>query len=505
MMRMFSAYMLSLLLSIIIGVAMARNKYVESFLLPILDVLQSIPILGFFPIALILLIQAVPGELGVELAIIFLITTSMIWNMIFGVYSSIKSLDPSIYDLMKVYKFNPVISFFRIYIPASIKAIVANSIISWAGGWFFITSSEIIATGTTEIKVLGIGTYILDSFVKGDIEKMYIGIVVLVLSVLATYIFLWNPMFEETGIIKLISCNVLYKNFKKIAVRLYDYAIVLVEILSRRFRFRGTIGKLTISVKFPRNLTELLIVLSILVVFFIVLWNYMNSLYWSINVEINAAQVLLNLILSLSRVLGVVVLSLLLSLILSYYSYITIKSEKHGFMYIVLIGEILASIPAVLWWPILSSLMKMGSLGVYMVSLVVFLQGSLWYSFFNLMLFGISSLRKEVVELADVYGIKGKYFIRHIFIPILLPSIATGMISSWGGAWNSIIVAEYFSTDNVCVNLGGIGALMNEASSRGNVGELIILVTILSLVIAVINKSLWSRLFRKLKGRYLVE
>ncbi|MEM1649610.1 MAG: hypothetical protein QXX47_01880, partial [Sulfolobales archaeon] len=98
MIRMFSAYILSLILSVLIGVAMARNKYIESLLLPVLDVLQSIPILGFFPIALLLLIRTLPGFLGVELAIIFLIVTSMIWNMIFGVYSSIKSLDPSIYD-----------------------------------------------------------------------------------------------------------------------------------------------------------------------------------------------------------------------------------------------------------------------------------------------------------------------------------------------------------------------------------------------------------------------
>lgn len=134
MSRMFSAYILSFTGSLVIGVIMARNKYVEAVLLPILDILQSIPILGFFPIALLLFMRVFPGVVGVELAIIFLLMTSMIWNMIFGVYTSIKSLDPTIYDLIKVYKFSRVTTFFRIYVPASIKAIVANSIISWAGG-----------------------------------------------------------------------------------------------------------------------------------------------------------------------------------------------------------------------------------------------------------------------------------------------------------------------------------------------------------------------------------
>lgn len=509
MVRMFAAYLLSLLASIVIGVAMARNKRVESLLIPVLDILQSIPILGFFPIALLLLMNALPGMLGVELAIVFLITTSMVWNMIFGVYSSIKSLDPSIYDLIKAYRLSPATTFFRIYIPASVKAIVANSIISWAGGWFFITSSEIIVAGTTEVRVAGIGAYILDSFTKGNTVEVYLGVGALVLFVTASYILLWNPAFEEAGFVKLVSFSRAYKYLKRIVAGLYDGFAGLAEA------YTGFLGRAVFE-RVGRSkplalLVKRLPIILVLAVSLTISWRCVENECWSTGVLALAGlkttlfQLALNLALSFTRVLGVVMLSLLLSLALSYLSFISIKSGGSGFMYIVLTGEVLASIPAILWWPMLSSLIRLGQLGVYTVSIIVFLQGSLWYSFFNIMLFGISSIRREVVDLADVYGIRGWFFVKHVFIPLLLPSIATSALSSWGGAWNSTIVAEYFSTDNVSVNLGGVGALMSEASSRGDTGELLAAVLTLSLLIAVVNKTMWKRLLKKLAGRFTVE
>lgn len=135
--RMFAAYVISLLLALITGVAMARNKYVETVLLPILDVLQSIPILGFFPAIVLVFVSLLGPAAGSELGSIFLIVTSLVWNMIFGVYSSVKSLDPSIDHLTKVYRLSSIHRFLYVYVPASRSSVAANSIVSWAGGWFF--------------------------------------------------------------------------------------------------------------------------------------------------------------------------------------------------------------------------------------------------------------------------------------------------------------------------------------------------------------------------------
>lgn len=506
MLRMFSAYILSLACSILIGVAMARSKPVEALLLPVIDVLQSIPILGFFPVALLLLMYLAPGYLGVELAIVFLISTSMVWNMIFGVYTSIKSLDPAIYDLVRVYRFTTVTTLFRVYVPASIKAIIANSIISWAGGWFFITSSEIITASTIRIKVAGIGAYILDSFIRGDAEGMCVGLGVLVASVMATYILLWNPMFEETGAIKLVSLSGAYKYVKRAIIFTYDHLVTSIEALNLLLRkVKSRLPPVTGSAR--AVLWATIIVLLLIAVTQCLLREPVPGavLRYSLNVSIIPGALLLSIALSLSRVVGVVFISLLISLLLSYVSYVSILSGRPTLKYTVFAGEILASIPAILWWPILSSLLELGPLGACAVSLVVFLQGSLWYSFFNIMLFGISSVRSDFIELANVYRIRGWYFIKYLFIPMLLPSIATSAFSSWGGAWNSTIVAEYFSTDSVAVDLGGVGALMDIASSRGNMGELAILVIVLSTLIATINKAVWKQLFSKVTGRFLVE
>jgi NitT/TauT family transport system permease protein len=134
--RMLTAYIISLIIAIVLGISMARRRYVEAILMPILDILQSIPILGFFPIAIALFLIFLPKNIGLELASIFLITTSLVWNMIFGVYSAIKSLDPEVFIMADVYKMKRFSKLVYIYVPVAKEAIVANSVTSWAGGWF---------------------------------------------------------------------------------------------------------------------------------------------------------------------------------------------------------------------------------------------------------------------------------------------------------------------------------------------------------------------------------
>ena len=504
--RLFVAYIISLVISLVVGVLIARNKYLENTVLPVLDVLQSIPILGFFPVVLVLMIRLIPGGLGVELAVIFLIATSLLWNIIFGVYSSIKSLDPSLFDFIKIYRIPRSTSFFRIYVPAAVKAIGANSIVSWANGWFFITSAEIISSGSSEYKVLGIGSIILEAYTNHDAQSMVIGMIFLISSVILSYLFLWNPFSRNYVSINVLSIDTIYdKIIRIIASKITDLVAVFFEYLEREISYiKRTL--MSGSIRY----VAMILIIALIPVAILYLSPYIvliSAIPMIPSIRVSGSlvtDIFINATISLLRVVFIVLLSTLISIYLAYRTYLS--SQRRGLlsMYSILIGELMASIPAILWWPILSSVALSGLHGAYIVSFIVFLQGSFWYTYFNIVM-GLSNLKSDYLDLSNVYGIKGLYFIRYIFIPSLLPAIATGALSCWGGAWNTTIVAEYIDLGVETINLGGIGAYLDTLFSENKIYELSVAIIILSLIIALINRTIWREIFKRVSRRAVIE
>jgi NitT/TauT family transport system permease protein len=145
------------------------------------------------------------------------------------------------------------------------------------------------------------------------------------------------------------------------------------------------------------------------------------------------------------------------------------------------------------------------SIGPYLVSFVVLFQGAAWYLFFNIIIFGLSSIRREHEELAQVYKIKGWYFVRTVFLPSIFPAVASGLLSAWGGAWNATIVAEYVVLSGRTFDMGGVGALLNRYAVEGKTAEVALTALLLSLVIVIINKVVWSRIFSRISGAFAGE
>jgi NitT/TauT family transport system permease protein len=504
--RMFLAYIVSVITALVLGVSMARNRYLEAVLLPILDILQSVPILGFLPVALLYIARLLPGMLGVEAAVVFLLTTSMVWNIIFGVYSSVKSLDPSIDDLVKTYRLGLATRFFTIYSQAGIKSIGANSLISWAGGWFFITSAEVMVGGEGK-GVIGIGSEIIKSFTMGDYARFGIGLLILVISIVATYIFIWNPMASESTGIRLVNVGILYDEvFKPLARITWD------GLAEACIWFESKLVTLVRSLAIPGRIVRgsAYGILAVLVALAMVNISRAVISYGGYLIRVSTTDVLVlisNTTITLARVATVVLISVVITVILAYASYLAIVyGEKSlGHQVIVLLGEILASIPAILWWPILSYIAFKGSIGQYIVAFIVFLQGTIWYSYFNILIFGLSSIGKELTELSRVYRIKGSLFLRTLFIPAMLPSVASGALSAWGGCWNSSIVAEYMALGTSIINLGGIGSLLDIYAAENDYTRLTLALIMLSIVIAIINIVFWRGVvFKKVSRRFTV-
>jgi NitT/TauT family transport system permease protein len=195
LLRMGIAYLFSLTFSIIYGFAAATSKKREAIMLPILDIFQSVPVLGFFPAAIFFFVSLIPNKIvGVEAASIFLIFTSQVWNMAFGVYESLSTIPK---DLKEAYNFfDPKgnLAFIRLYLPATIPKLVYNSIVSWSNGWYFLVACEIFAVGTSSYKLPGIGSFIMETASESKIGLTLLGISVLIVVIVLLDLFVWKPL-----------------------------------------------------------------------------------------------------------------------------------------------------------------------------------------------------------------------------------------------------------------------------------------------------------------------
>jgi len=486
LMRMVAAYVVSVATALVVGTAMARSRLVERVLLPVLDILQSIPILGFFPAALALFVRALPPGVGAEAAAVFLIFTSQVWNLIFGVYASVKSLEKQLFDMAKVYRLGRAATFFYVCAPASRNSLIANTLISWAGGWFFLTSSEIIALGSAEYRLTGIGTFIMEAFERGDALSFYAGVATLLAVILATYVLFLNPAGEEVLERKLLSVRATYAalyGFISAAWSVLANALVSVE---RRLRL-------------PLLAAKLAALAATALLAFAMLREVPRAQAFDASGLLPLlVEVAEQLPVSVARVALIVALSSAISLAAAYASY----ARAGAAALVALAGEALASIPAVIWWPLLSSVALGSPFGPHVVAAIVMLQGALWYLYFNLLVYGLASLRRELDEMANVYGIRGWWYLRAVFAPSLLPSLAAGALSAWGGAWNATIAAEYATFGDRVIDLGGVGALMAKKAAAGDAAGVAVTALLLSLVIVAVNKTLWRKIFQFVESRY---
>ncbi|MEZ0394629.1 MAG: ABC transporter permease subunit [Desulfurococcaceae archaeon] len=480
--RMFAAYVISAITALILGVVMARNRHVEALLLPVLDILQSIPILGFFPVAMLIFIKAFGPGAGAEISSIVLIATSLLWNMIFGVYSALKSLDPEYEVMLKVYNVGPLTRFFAVYAPASYASLLANSLISWAGGWFFLTSAEIMSVGQVTYKLVGLGSLIVDAQERGDELLFNVALATLMAVIVASYLLIWNPVTVRLLNIRTLPGLVYTEKLLELSVakvwRMMAKAMIRLE-----GRLRGALMS-AVAVCTPLALYRV---------------AFSSSPVGIVQELVNVGSLFLgNLPLTVARVYGIVALSLVLSLFAAYAAY---NNERVAWALNVL-GELLSSVPAPLWWAILAGIAVSNPI---LVMFVVLFQGAFWYTYFNVLIFGIPSMRQEIIELSRIYGVRGRLFLRHVFVPMLMPAILAGTLSASGGAWNATIVAEYFQAGQEVIDLGGVGALLDKLNASGDVLGLIISLVYMSIFIVIVNNLLFKRLFSRISGRFSYE
>jgi NitT/TauT family transport system permease protein len=493
----------SIIFGLVVGIAAARNKAAESVILPTLDVFQSIPILGFFPFALLVFVAIFP-VVGTALAVIFLVFTSMVWNIAFGVYEAVKSIPENYLELSRVAEIGPLRTLLYIYLPAAMPKVAYNSAASWAIGLFYLISSEIISLSGKTVPVRGIGVDIVTTFASNDTAGYVESLVALIVAVVIwRYVFikqfsLWADKFKFTYESMPDYRDVIYRFYTWV----YRHSLkpllgsIMARIsnteppenLSRSLRTHRkaivyTLGFLGIM---GLTITVLYAILSVRTV------NFSNVLgdEWQVLVALGASFVRVWYVYVIMVVVGLPVGILMALSVRLYESLFTIL-------------EVVASIPApALLPPIALAFSSLYGSGEIVAMIVIFL-GSVWYIIFNVMA-GMRSLPRDLWDLREVLHVSRKESWRGIYIPASMTSFVTGSITAVGGAWNTLIVAEYFSANGkVLTQVGvGIGKLIDTSSQLTDLTLFFLCIVSMTILIVVFDLTVWRKIYNYTTRRF---
>ena len=482
----------------------ARSAFARRIILPTLDVLQSVPILGFFPAAVAVFIGVFGhSALGVEAAAIFLIFTSMFWNLAFGVYESLITIPEQLRMAADQFGLRGPLRWSRLLLPAAVPTFVYNSMLSWSNGWYFLIASEIIAVGKARYTLPGLGSYLGNAITHGRTDQMVLALLSLLAVTIGTHLLVWSPLetwaqrfhIDESGarprtprIVRLLSHSRIARwILNKVILPASQHTLAVTGRLMDMTARLGTAAAIGSA-------------LSLLVVLALVGY-YLYELVTASPLSAEARRIPFSLALSFLRVGIGVVLAVVVAVPLAYVTYR--RPRVRAVTLSVL--EILGSVPAVAFFPLIAVMMLRLRLPMDVGAILLVLTGTFFYVMFNV-LSGATAIPKEMNEAASSLGLTGFHYLRRVFVPAILPSLVTGCVTAWGGGWNAIIFSEYVVAAGRTYSVRGIGATLDRATYvTGDLQVIALsLITMVGLVILV-NRVFWDPLYQHVAVRYKLE
>ena len=514
--RMFIALFLSVIIGILVGIYAAISDRAAKIILPVVDVLQTLPILAFFPFVIFVVVSALPGSIGINAAVIFLIVTSMLWNIIFGAYEAVKTLPKEMIEVADLYRFSGFDKLRKIFIPASIPRVIEQTRLSWAIGLFYLVTSEIFSVGSSQYQVTyGIGVALV-TLGSTNIYYYLIGIVVFIAFVIATILFFFNPLEKRFSLGETRDVDVMgYKRAAALVstVRKISYVERATKLLVSGSTKIGRSGAKIATMARASNSANRKAVkkesrsrFSRYIPYAVAAVVILISGYFAIqsNILQYEGEVLLALFATLARVWVAYAVILLVALPLCVYLlFISGNKSRYTSTF-----QIIASIPATILMPLVVIAFKDMPFGPNIVAFLIFFLSGIWY-----VVFGITSnsgVLKSIIEVKDVFGVKGKDAWKRIYIGAVLPGLITGSITAIAAEWNASIVAEYFTSSGisgtgstVITSVGlGMGKLLDLALNANNIGLLTLAIINMVLMIYLINFFVWKKLYKRVADYY---
>lgn len=509
LLRMIVAYFISLVFSIVYAYLAFYNRIAERILLPLLDILQSIPVLSFLPGVVLALIALFPGQrIGIELAAILLIFTGMAWNMTFSFYQSLTGVPRELREVAKIYRLNPWQRFWTVDLPAGAIGLIWNSVMSVAGGWFFLIAIESFTVGDKNFKLPGLGSYLGTAANAGNYRALIYGLVVLIAVIILIDVLVWRPLiawgerfkFQLVEATNVPQSQILDFLRRSPTLRWLNqtWTMPLQETLDRRIvKMSRQFTKKSPS-RPSRPWGNWLNQVFLLGFGLLVAWGTLHSLLLMLDVPLGRwRDIGIGAGLTTIRVLVALILSLLWTVPVG----VAIGRNPKAAQLLQPIVQIAASVPATALFPVLLlSLAHLGG-GLEIGAIALMMLGTMWYILFNVIA-GAQAIPTELFEAATVYQLGTVQRWRTLILPGIFPYLITGIITAVGGAWNASIVSEYVEFQGRVETTKGLGALISEASASGDFSLLLAATIIMSLVVVLTNRLVWRPMYRLAENKY---
>jgi NitT/TauT family transport system permease protein len=509
--RMTVAYFLSLIFSLAYGYAAARHRAAQRVLLPLLDVLQSVPILSFLPVVLLGLSAVVPVGLASEAAAIILIFTSQAWNMTFSFYQSMTTIPGDLREAAAVFRFDPWLRLKTLELPFAAVGLIWNSMMSWAGGWFFLMAAEIYNVGERDFRLPGLGSYLQVAANSGDHRALFLGVLTLVLIITLLDQLVWRPLLAWADKFKVEmvegddrptswALDVLSRSYlvRTLTERYWD---PFVERLDGRLRRRAAEAPVALEGgRNGRGVSRTAVVMLALLSLGAGYGAWRAVAMLALLPGSDWAELALGLLATFGRV----ALSLLIALLWTVPLGVLIGTRRRVAAVLQPIVQIVASIPATAIFPVIVVALLRVRGGVNLAAILLMLMGTQWYLLFNIIA-GASAIPLDLRYTTDLLRVSSFDRWRILILPALFPYIITGAVTASGGAWNASIVAEHASYGGKLYMTRGVGAVIASATDRGNYPLLLAGTLALVITVVVINRTFWRRLYRLAEMRYRLD
>ena len=508
LLRITLAYVLSLAFTLVYGYVAAYNPRAERFMIPLLDVLQSIPVLSFLPGVMLAMVALFPGrQLGVEAGAILLIFTGQVWNMAFSFYASLKSIPKEMREAAKIYTFSWWQRFVQMELPFSAIGLVWNSMMSVAGGWFFLMACEMFVLGSRDFRLPGLGSYLQTAASAGDTRSILWGVATMIAVIVLLDQFVWRPVIawaEKFKVEQVESTDAprswvldLIRHSRSIAQIREKTVRPLGERLTLYFARVRASDEAERTSPWKIWLTRLLAMVLLagmgygVVRVGMILSGLQKAELQEAGIGLAATFVRVNL-------------ALVIGALWTIPAGVAIGFNPRLARVAQPLAQIAASVPATALFPVVLLLLIRVGGGLGVGSIVLLLLGTQWYILFNVIA-GAIAIPTDLKECCSVFRMQGIQRWKKLILPGIFPYLVTGMVTASGGAWNASIVAEYFHFKGHIYTTVGLGATISQATDAGNFDLLLAATMMMAATVVTINRLVWRRLYALAETRFRLE
>ncbi len=505
--RMAVAYTLSLGFSLAYGYAAARHAGARRVLMPLLDVLQSVPILSFLPVVLLSLSAVMPQKVAAEIAAVILIFTSQAWNMTFSFYQSLTTIPAELREAASIFRFSPWMRLRVLELPFAAIGLIWNSVMSWAGGWFFLMASEIFKVGTHDFRLPGLGSYLQTAASEGDVRAVMLGVAALVVIVVALDQLVWRPLLAWADKFKVETVegeepptSWFLEALDGSWIATQSRARVVGPLRERADRMFG-VGAADPPPAAPPARSPWPGRAAAAIVVGLVAYGGLRAA--GLLSDVPAAswgRIGAGVAATFARVAASLALALAWTLPAGY----VIGTRPRLRRVLQPAAQVLAAVPATALFPVILLLLLRLPGGLNLAAILLMLMGTQGYLLFNIIA-GASAIPRDLRDTTDLLRLGRVARWRTLILPSLFPFIVTGAITAGGGAWNASIVAEFVEFGGETHATFGVGSAIASATAAADYPALLAGTLALVATVVAVNRLFWMRLYRLAEERYRMD